>query len=241
MARRTWDGSREPEVQAEPLEAAIPFISSTLMGDCYDLSTLTHEFGHFVSMSRVPQPNAFNGGNYDLLEIPSTALEALGTLCYDDVYGDGAPAAETAVLCALMESVIDGCIFDELQRQIYADPDMTVDDISALYAGLCAQYGVYEPTGVDYYWVYVSHNFDVPLYYISYAASALAAIQIWDLARTDLDAGVKLWEQVTDQDPYTGRYMDVLAQCGLRSFAEEGAVEEICAPLMEELTRLSQP
>ncbi len=40
-------------------------------------------------------------------------------------------------------------------------------------------------------------------------------------------------------DAYTEQYLDVLDSCGLRLFTQEGAVEEICAPLMEELTRLS--
>ena len=33
MASRTWEGSREPEVQAEPLEPQIPFISSMIKRD----------------------------------------------------------------------------------------------------------------------------------------------------------------------------------------------------------------
>jgi len=33
MARSTWEGSKDPEVHAEPLEAHIPFISSIISRD----------------------------------------------------------------------------------------------------------------------------------------------------------------------------------------------------------------
>ncbi len=33
MASSTWDGSRDPEVQAEPLEAQIPLLSSRIRSD----------------------------------------------------------------------------------------------------------------------------------------------------------------------------------------------------------------
>ena len=39
-------------------------------------------------------------------------------------------------------------------------------------------------------------------------------------------------------DVYSDQYMDVLPRCGLRLFTEEGAVEDICAPLIRELDRL---
>ena len=229
----------EASYTTDLLQYGTPVIFSTLWGDFFDLSTLTHEFGHFADMRREEQPDPFISGSIDLQEIPSTTLEALGTFQYGDVYDTGADTARSSVLCGLVESVIDGCIFDELQRRIYADPDMTAEDISALYADISADYGVYEPTGKDYYWVYISHNFDVPLYYISYAVSALAAIQIWDVGQQDLSAAVDLWKDVTAADPYTEQYLTVLPECGLRLFTEEGAVEEICAPLLEELDRLA--
>ncbi len=220
-------------------EYGMPFVFFSLRGDFYDLASLTHEFGHFADMLSFPPPDLFSTGNTDLMEIPSTALEALGTFCYDDVYGDGGPSARTAVLCDLFGAVVDGCIYDEFQREIYARPDMTLDEISALFADISAQYGVYEPTGVDYFWIYIPHNFSDPLYYISYAASALAVIQIWDAAQDDLTAGVELLADIMAADKYNGGYVEILEQCALTPFTAPGAVEEICAPFLEELARLA--
>ena len=116
------------------------------------------------------------------------------------------------MLCDLFSAVVDGCIYDEFQREIYARPDMTLDEINALFADISAQYGVYEPTGVDYFWIYIPHNFSDPLYYISYAASALAVIQIWDAAREDLAAGMGLLKDIIAADKYNGGYVETLEQ-----------------------------
>ena len=220
-------------------EYGMPFIFFSQQGDCYDLSGLTHEFGHFADLLSSPPADLFTQRDLDLMEIPSTALEALGTFCYDDIYGDSADSARTAVLCDLFGAVVDGCIYDEFQREVYARPDMTLDEISALFADISAQYGVYEPTGVDYYWIYIPHNFTDPLYYISYAASALAVIQIWDAAREDLAAGVGLLEDIMAADKYHSGYVETLEQCGLTPFTRPGAVEEICAPFLDELARMA--
>lgn len=216
-----------------------PLIFNALEGDCYDFKTLTHEFGHFTNEYYAPLPNLLTAvGSYDLMEIHSTGLELLFTELYDDIFTQGADTARFLVLGAQMEQVIDGCIYDEFQRRVYADPDMTMDEMNRLFAQISSRYGQYEPYGVNYGWVYVAHTFESPLYYISYAASSLAAIQIWNMARQDFRSGVETWKAVLNADTYTDRYMTVLPACGLRVFTQENAVAEICAPLMEELTRL---
>lgn len=213
-----------------------PFIFMKLYGDTGDLSTLTHEFGHFVDGWLNPCPNILTEtGSFDLFEIHSNGLEMLYLEFYDEIFGEGAPAAEFAVLGDQLGSVVDGCLFDEFQRRIYADPDMTLDDINCLYARLCEEYGEYEGVREDHYWIYVNHNFDNPLYYISYAASSLAALQIWDESRQDYAAGVASWRQIVEAGAFEKGYGEVLAEAGLQSFAEPGAVEAICRPVLDYL------
>ena len=220
-------------------EYEVPFIFISLYGDCLDLSSAFHEFGHYIYDSRVPMPNILTSvGSYDLMEIHSTGLEMLTTEFYDDIFDDGADIARFMVLGSMLESVLEGCVQDEFQREVFARPDMTVDEMNRLFADIRSSYGFYEPMDVDYDWMYVTHTFDRPFYYISYAVSALASIQIWDLAQQDRQAGVDAWKAMLECDVFSDQYMDVLPRCGLRLFTEEGAVEDICAPLIRELDRL---
>lgn len=217
-----------------------PLIFNAISGDLYDFKTLSHEFGHFTQAYYAPLPDLLTDvDSFDLMEIHSTGLELLFTEHYDEIYTQGADTARFLILGAQMEQIIDGCIFDEFQRQVYARPDMTLEDMNRLFAQISAEYGEYEPYGINYGWIYVTHTFGNPLYYISYAVSSLAAVQIWALARQDFQAGVQAWKAILDADTSTDGYMTVLPECGLRVFTEENAVAEICAPLLEELTRLT--
>jgi len=217
-----------------------PFIYAGLAGDCYDFSTLSHEFGHFADMYYHPAPNLLTSvGSYDLFEIHSTGLEVLLSEQYDTIYTEGADIARFITLGALLEVVLNGCIQDEFQRRVYDNPDMTLDEINKLYADINAEYGLGDGSAdADYSWMYITHNYEAPLYYISYAVSALASLQLWTVAQEDFSAAVDCYLAILSQGAYEDGYLTVLENAGLRLFTEEGAVEEICRPVIEELTRL---
>lgn len=215
------------------------FIFAQLEGDCYDFSTLAHEFGHFTYHYYHPSPDPLlQDGCFDLMEMHSTGLEALFTAYYDELYPDCAEAAEYAVLGDLLNGLTEGCVYDEFLRRVYAEPDMTLDEINRLFASLRMEYGLGEAYDVDYTWMYVPHNFESPFYYLSYAVSALGAMQIWELSQNDWQSGVDAWLQLMNADVYDRGYMTVMPACGLRVFSEAGAVEDICRPFLEALDRL---
>lgn len=236
----TGDGRMENCYTTTLSQYNAPFIYMYAYGDCYDLGDMTHEFGHYVDAYLNPAPNILTAeGDYDLFEIHSNGLEMLYLKYYDDIFGAGADSAKFITLAEELSGVVDGCIDDEFQRRVYADPDMTLDEINKLYCDICAEYGKYEPYDVDYSWISISHNFESPLYYISYAVSSLAALQIWDEAQTDQAAAVATWKDVVSRGAYNQGYLAVLSECGLRLFTEPGAVDDICSPVLARLRSLS--
>ena len=78
------------------------------------------------------------------------------------------------------------------------------------------------------------------MYYISYAVSALASLQIWDAAQADFDEGVAMYMDVLERGAYDDGYMTVLEACGMRLFTEPGAVEDICQPVIGEMEKLER-
>lgn len=214
-----------------------PYIYMSLYNDGGDFLTLSHEFGHFTQAYVSPNPEPMLlGGNYDLMEIHSNGLEVLCSRFYPELFGVQSQQAEAALLAEMLSGVIDGCVFDEFQRRVYASAEsITLEDVNRIYSEVCVEFGEYDEVYSDGWWMYVSHNFESPLYYISYAASALAALQIWDMSRTDYDAAVDVYLSVVRADAYGKGYGQVLAECGLRSFAEEGAVADICTPVLDYL------
>ena len=221
-----------------------PFLYATLDGSCYDLTTITHEFGHFCDYWLNPQTNVFTQvDNLDLSEIHSNALQALFTAFYGDIYSKNAEVAEFINLTDLLENIIDGCIYDEFQRRIFAVADeLTPERINEIHLQVCQDYGMYYEGDYlwDSGWVYISHNFERPLYYFSYAASAMAALQVWDMAQTDFDAAVDVYLDVLSRGSYDAGYLQVMDETGLMRFTEDGAAQAVCRPVLDRLESLDR-
>ncbi len=221
-----------------------PFLYAALEGSARDLITLTHEFGHFCDYCFTPVTNIITqSDDLDLSEIHSNALQGLFSAFYGEIFTRHADAVEFADLSDLMENVIDGCFYDEFQRRVFAAADdLTPERLNDIYLELCAEYGMYEPGYIawDSGWAYIAHNFAQPMYYISYAASGMAAIQIWAMAQTDFRAAVDTYLAVLRRGSYDAGYCTVLTETGLRLFTEDGAVAEVCRPLLDRLTALDR-
>lgn len=211
-----------------------PYIHISLSGQLYDMGTLIHEFGHF-SDAYWNRPNdiVLDSGCFDIFEIHSTGLEVIFQRFYPSIFGDQSVQAEYYSLLNMLYCVVDGCLYDEFQRTIYDNPDMTLDEINQLYYDLCIQYGQPQRTDVNYYWMNVHHNFEAPMYYISYAVSSLTALQIWDLQQEDPDAAFELYMEILGCGAYEYGYMELIDAVGLIRFSEEGAAGAICAPAIE--------
>lgn len=214
-----------------------PYIYDYISGDAFfDFEGLSHEFGHFLNAWLAKSPNEMiYAGDYDVAEIHSTGLEMLYAAYYDEIFGDGARTATCGLLLDKLDNVVTGCIYDEFQRRVYATEDITLDDVNRIYGEVCVEYGRYDEPGEDYSWMFVHHNFDQPLYYISYAASALVALQIWELSQSDYDAAVQLWRDIVHEGGYTKSYMEVVAENGLSDFTDEQAVATICTRVIDYL------
>ena len=214
-------------------KADCPFISMTMDGE-RDFLVLSHEFGHFVEYNNEKQTNILtDNDNIDLAEIASNGLEGLMTNFYDDIYKDSADKARKKAVNELVENVIDGCIEDEVQRAIYDNPDMTLDEINKLYSETYAKYNAWAEGDPGYSWVFIPHNFEAPMYYISYSVSALAALQIWNQSNKDFDKAVGMWKKFIKEGTYNQTYLDVVGKCGLLKFTEKGAVKKICQPALD--------
>lgn len=160
------------------------FIFNAPYGDYQDYSDTVHEFGHFNETFHCTRHDLWTDFNIDVGEIHSQALELMFTSSAGSLFGEryGEVYAK-AILYNILDSILDGCLYDEFQAAAYADPDMTVEELGRLFKTLSEEYGYSYESGVeaDASWIEVSHNFQNPLYFISYATSALSALDLWFL------------------------------------------------------------
>lgn len=204
-----------------------PFIFTRWTDSSDSIGTMLHELGHFISYYHNAEVGNSATDNLDLSEIDSQALALLLTEHYDQFYGKYAEEAVASVLMDAMFSLLSGCMEDEFQQEIYANPDMTLEEINALYLRLAKEYGmeeVYEYLGTE--WVLVSHTFQAPMYYISYAASMVPALELYDLAQTDPGAAKTAYFNILMRDPYVG-LDEVLEKNGLDPAFSEYTIRKI--------------
>ena len=206
------------------------YLFNAPLGDYSDVEVLIHEFGHYANFCLTASPSAC----YDVSEIHSQGLEALCLTFADELAGEeGGDAYRAAVVLSLVLTVADGCLYDEFQQRLYAEGgDMTVSDVNRLFRALAEEYGYnYAVEGDEAYdWVLVSHTFEQPFYYLSYATSALSALELLGRSAGDFNGAADTYLALTAQNGVPG-YRGAVEMAGLSDVFEEGAVADITAGL----------
>lgn len=150
-------------------------------------------------------------GSLDIFEIHSTGMEALSTGWYEDIYGEDADLSRIRFLDSALYTVFSGCLFDEFQRVVYADPSLTPEQISQTFVTIARSYGL-RSFGKEFshYWMQVNHNFESPFYYISYAVSMLASLQIYEMAENDWAAAAGFYNDLVSLGAFDYTYCELL-------------------------------
>ena len=168
-----------------------------------DLNVYSHEFGHYTAMY-----NDFgNNTELDLAEVQSQSTELMLHSFIEKYYPSQFKDYQKYNLSSMVISAIArGALFDEWQRELYTNTDYYAEDttrITDLYEELVQAYGLsayYEDNGQgDYYkynWALVPHTFNSPLYYLSYAMSAVPALSIYEKAYSDRSGGLDSYRKV---------------------------------------------
>ena len=213
----------------------VPFLFSQPEKESQPLSlgTLVHEFGHYHSFLVDPTYDTPDGYIYslddiDVAEISSTALELLFLEFYPELYGQDAAALQRGSVSGILSNVVFGCMFDEFQQIIYTTPDLQPQDISDIFHEVMLDYmgDIFVDDYSYHMWAVVNHNFEAPLYYVSYAMSALAAFQIWADAQADYDAALQAYLELAAYGTNVD-FLELLESCGMRSVLDEGYLQEL--------------
>ncbi len=201
------------------------FISPVEGNTAWTLDTLVHEFGHFnanlYGSLVADDTELMYVSDIDISEIHSQGLELLFTDFYDEIYSGDSLIMNFNRLYTLLNSIIGGCLYDEWQEQVYEDPDMSVAQMESLYLSLCDSYGL-EPL-YSYEWTQVPHNFEEPMYYISYAVSAVAALDIWVQSLTDRPGAVDRYMRTTAYNDDKG-FREALYELGYNDIFTESTI-----------------
>ncbi len=195
-------------------------------------STVVHEMGHYYA-------NAYtlDGAPYDLLETHSQGNEMM-LLAH---MGQNPPAGYDFVrdyyLFNTLATVIIACMVDDYESRIYAMEDiskLTEEDVTTMISQICEEYfGAYGGeayvgetlTDIQWYIRYVSGL--QPAYYISYATSAVTAMNLFALAEEDYPAAQELYRRLVEEAPGVEGYEAALESIGAASPFDEESFKTI--------------
>lgn len=215
-----------------------------LVGGDSDLETLVHEFGHYNAGMHQKQQALDTGFCMDTSEIHSQGLEVLFLSCADAVYGDeNAAVKKLNILYNLLDSIIQGCLQDEFQQLSYAaakDHKLTVKELNELACRLYNEYGLETQPGAKeiYSWVEIPHTYESPFYYISYATSAVNALDILSISQEDYREAADTYMRLTAL-PMNIPYQQALEQVGLHNTFDADTLQFIGQGVAEYVNDLS--
>lgn len=206
-----------------------PFIFNAASGEYHDYMDTIHEFGHFANDYANSPDLIFGMADMDLCELQSQGMEMLFIPFYGEIFGELAGEARAYTLMSMLYSIVDGALYDEFQQLVYGEENLSLERVNEIYARLWTDYGYRSYPGYETGWMEVVHNFEQPFYYISYSVSALGALEIYDMLRTDWDGAVDTYMTVCALNPEYYYFSEALSETGLKNIFDPSGYANIAA------------
>ena len=213
-----------------------PFIFNAASGSYYDYTDMFHELGHFINYYYCGSDLLFGIADNDLSELHSQGLEVLALPYYGQIFGPerGDALADETVL-NLLYSVADGALYDEFQQKVYAEEDLTPARVQDLFLEVCADYGYAPDEEGAREWMDQVHNFEYPFYYISYAVSAVPALELYTFQREDPARAVARYLYAVSLSCEDWYFTDAVDSAGFSDPFSGAALRRIAAAVREGL------
>ncbi len=211
-----------------------PFIFANFNGTNSDVDVITHECGHAFQgyLMRDEEIREYGDITMETAEIHSMSMEYFTYGWMNDFFGDRKDDYLTMHLEDSAAFVPYGCMVDEFQHIIYAQPDMTPKERKEVWKKLETEYRPHldyegDPFfGEGGWWQRQSHIFQSPFYYIDYCLASICAMQYKKMMDEDFTAA---WESYKKLCRLSARkfYVPMLQEVGLESPFADGCVEAI--------------
>jgi oligoendopeptidase F len=195
-----------------------------------DVFTVSHEIGHYYANMYT----ALNSNSMDLNETHSQSNEMLLLKYFESVLSEDAfSVLESYLLKNFLTNVLIGVLIDEFEYQIYSKPTVetyTSADFDSVMNTVCNKFGGKAKvekyiSNVNNYWrkVVVSQ----PIYYVSYATSAIGALCLYVKATDDYVGAQECYQYLIEEvDPALG-FAKALESAGYLNPFTNSAFSEI--------------
>lgn len=222
-----------------------PFVFANFNGTAGDVEVLTHECGHalnsYISLRKVKYIEQ-EEPSYDIAEIHSMGMEFMTYPFMGLFFGDKKDKFIYQHLASAIIFLPYGCMVDRFQHIVYDNPELTPQERHKEWLKLEA---AYRPD-IDYgnisyfakggWWQRQLHIYMHPFYYIDYCLAQSVAFMLYNIMRENYEAGWEKYIALVNKGAEL-TYTQLLAEMGLDSPFEEGALRRIVGPSYMELLK----
>lgn len=225
------DNAHSTAFQTYLYEQETPFC---LFGGSKESTTIVHEIGHYYAAYTNPDLD-----NYDLCETHSQGNEFLFlTYCSKAMNAKLYSVIKANQLYQVYATTVISSVVDSFEQKVYSLESVEgygSEEFDAIMDEVIAEFGknaaIFSHVNVKNYWRQVVIN--SPVYYISYAVSAVASVEILALAEEDYDAAVQAYialvEGVAEEDE--NKFLEVLKKAGLTTPFEEETFRKVASTM----------
>lgn len=215
-----------------------PFVFANFNGTSGDVDVITHECGHAFQgyLSGMDPVREHADIGMETAEIHSMSMEFFTQEWMPLFFGD---RAEDYIEMHLEDSaafIPYGCMVDEFQHIVYANPEMTPAERHAAWLKLEKEYRPHQDYGDDAFfgkggiWQKQQHIYNSPFYYIDYCLAQTCALQYKVKMDDDYKAA---WESYLKLCKLSACdfYTNMIKEVGLDSPFEPGCMKNIVKKL----------
>jgi len=211
-----------------------PFIFANFNKTHDDVGVVTHECGHAFQgyVTKDEQITEKNAIGMETAEIHSMSMEYFTYKWYELFFGDKADTYRTLHFEDSLMFLPYGCMVDEFQHIVYANPEMSKSDRKDVWKKLEAEYRPHiNFEGTPFFanggfWQKQGHIFASPFYYIDYVIASTCAMQFKVRMDENFDEAFEDYVKLCELSA-SDFFVNMLPQVGLKVPFEDGCIAEL--------------
>lgn len=223
----------------------VPFIISDLKGKGKDALAFIHELGHgfaFYTAARSQKLFEYHRSTVSINEVHSWTMEFLAYPYLDLIVGENKDIFKRNHLYEALRYLPYRCAIDEFEHQVYENTALSKSQRCELWIEIEHKYmpwrasSDHESVKSRSSWYNQPHIFNAPFSYIDYNFALMSAFQFYRRSKVDYQETCKDYVAFCSKGG-SENYLNLLAAGKLSNPFTEGAVANICAPILNELHR----
>ncbi|MFD1176442.1 M3 family metallopeptidase [Paenibacillus puldeungensis] len=221
----------------------VPFIISDLKGKGNDALMFIHELGHgfaFYTAARSQKLFEYHRSTVSINEVHSRTMEFLSYPYLELIVGEHQNTFRQNHLYEALRYLPYRCAIDEFEHQVYENIALTKSQRCQLWREIEQKYmpwhagNHHESVKRGTSWLRQPHLFNAPFSYIDYNFALMSVFEFYGRSENNYRETCKDYIAFCSKGGSTN-YLNLLAAGKLSNPFSDGAVANICAPILNEL------